>query len=268
MASRRARWAGQFYPAAADELERMVDAMLGSRLSDLSAWALIVPHAGYIYSGTTAGAAFARLNTSDVKRVILIGPSHHWPLAGFALTGMGEWSCPLGDIPLDTAAAETLLASGPTFAICEEAHSQEHSLEVQLPFILRLLPDVELLPIVMGHCDASNRGDALAALEKIASPGDLWLISTDLSHFHTRREAEKLDGELARILATGDATSFETALRSGTIEACGAGPLQLLLEENIRRGGAIEILHRCDSSDASGDISQVVGYLSAAFLKG
>ncbi len=266
---RRAAWAGQFYPAEPRSLAREIDELLDDwpREGDLP-WALLVPHAGYVYSGRTAAAAYARVRDRNLRRVILIGPSHHRAVRDFALSREEGWETPLGLVRLDRDAADSLLATGPPFTRDEAAMDVEHSLEVQLPFLQRCLPDVPVLPILMGHAGAAERQAARKGLRAVAKPGDLWLVSTDLSHFHDRREAARLDGEAERLIASGDPREFEAALTGGRIEACGAGPVLLLLEEADALAASVEILDRSDSADASGDESSVVGYLAAALRGG
>lgn len=265
---RRAHWAGQFYTGNPEVLGPEIDAMIASwPEGGVLPWALIVPHAGYLYSGKTAAAAYALIAGTAVKRVILIGPSHHKAVAGFALSFEESWTTPLGHMRADADAARRLLATGYPFSQDEAAIAREHSLEVQIPFLQRCLAQAEILPILMGSAGEAERSAVRKQLREIARPGDLWLISTDLSHFHTRLEAERLDSEAERLIAAGDAGAFAEALAGGRVEACGAGPVLLLLEEAGDRRVRVEILDRSDSADASGDESNVVGYLAAAFLE-
>lgn len=267
--SRRARWAGQFYPGdpavLAAEVDRLLAAWPPPPAGEPAPWALLVPHAGYPYSGITAAAAYARI-AGDAARVVLLGPSHHQPVQGFALSREDRWQTPLGDVAVDTAAVADLLAAGGPFRRDEAALAWEHSLEVQLPFLRRRLPDAVLLPVLMGWAGADERAAARAALGRLARPGDLWVVTTDLSHYHPRDEAARLDGEAERLIAAGDAAGFAAALAAGRLEACGAGPVQLLLEELAHRGGRVTVLDRRDSGEGSGVTSEVVGYLAAACL--
>lgn len=232
-------------------------------------WALLVPHAGYPYSGACAAAAYAGLPATP-SRVLLIGPNHHRPLAGFGLSRAERWETPLGDVEVDAAAVDALLAGGAPFAPAEEALALEHSLEVQLPFLQRLGGESppRVLPILVGRCSAADREEAARRLGDIARPGDLWVVTTDLSHFHALERAEALDAETARLIEAGDADAFALALAKGRAEACGAEPVLLLLAEHRRRGGQVELLDRRDSSPVTGDRREVVGYLSARFTAG
>lgn len=265
--ARAARWAGQFYSAEPERLAAEVDGLLGAWPSPIEApapWALLVPHAGHAYSGACAAAAYATLRGAAVERVILMGPNHHAQLAGVGLGSEESWRSPLGAMRIDLDATQELLDAGAPFGLAREALALEHCLEVQLPFLRRVLGDPLLLPLLVGACTPEERGQARKALAALAEPGDLWVVTTDLSHYHDRDVAERLDAEAERLVAAGDVAALESALAQGRAEACGAGPLALLLEESAERGGRIEILDRRDSSLAGGDAQQVVGYLSAA----
>ena len=266
---REANWAGRFYAADGAGLACELDALLaGWEPAAAGPWALVVPHAGYLYSGATAAAAYACIEPDSVTRVILIGPAHHRHLSGFALSLAESWRSPLGEMRVDVAGVEALLAGGSPFVLDEAALAVEHSLEVQVPFLQRRVPNAELLPILMGEADAAAREDCLARLRALARAGDLWVITSDLSHYHARASAEILDARAELLIAAGRMAEFDENIDEGRIEACGAGPLAMLLAERERRGGEVRILDRRDSSVASGDEEQVVGYLSAACLPG
>jgi len=261
---RSARWAGQFYTGDEGVLRDEVDRRLAEwPRGEEYPWAILVPHAGHVYSGDCAAAAYARVAGMAVDRVLLFGPNHHLPLAGFGLGRAEAWETPLGAVPVDMAAVEALLDQGEPFRLADAALELEHSLEVQLPFLQRVLPGVPFVPILVGHCDDEQRSKALDALAELRAPKELWVVTTDLSHFHDRVRAERLDSEAASIIEGGDPLAFREALEDGRVEACGATAVLMLLEAGRRRGGGIELLDRRDSSLASGDEEQVVGYLSA-----
>jgi hypothetical protein len=168
-------------------------------------------------------------------------------------------------VSTDLAGARALLAAAPdAFALDDLALDLEHSLEVQVPFIRRCLPQALLLPILMGSASPQQRARARTCLQGIRREEDLWVISSDLSHFHSRRQAERLDAEAQRLIGEGRPGDLADALRAGRVEACGAGPLMLLLEEGEARSARLEVLDRSDSAAASGDEDSVVGYLAAA----
>ncbi len=266
---RRARWAGQFYGSDAGALAADLDALLSDwPVGSASPWAILVPHAGHVYSGACAAAAYARVAGRPFKRVLLFGPSHHLPLEGVGLSRQESWASPLGDMPVDLEAVNRLLETEDPFCEAEAAMKMEHSLEVQIPFIQRTLPGVQLLPILVGRCSSGQRTRALAHLTELHQPEDLWVVTTDLSHFPDRHRAEALEARAERLLKESAPVALAVALAAGEVEACGAEPVLLLLEAMRLRGGGIEILDRRDSSLVNGDEEEVVGYISAAIEGG
>lgn len=254
MTVRPAAVAGLFYDAEPALLRKHVDRLLAGAPDAMAPLprALIVPHAGYLYSGETAAAAYARLGPlrDRIRRVVLFGPAHRVYLEGMAVPSVDAFRTPLGDIPLDSSGREQLLQL-PAVKVSDEAHELEHSLEVQLPFLQRVLEDFELLPVVVGRCPPQQVAAALDAVWGDAE--SLVLVSTDLSHFHAYGEAEVLDGKTcARVLAKA------TDLRGE--EACGAHALNGLLCSEHVRGLDIELIYRCNSGDTAGDRQRVVGY--------
>ncbi len=221
--------------------------------------ALIVPHAGYIYSGGTAGHAYALLAplAGRIRRVVLLGPCHRVAVRGLAAPTVQAFATPLGSIALDRAAIDAL-ADLPQVVASDVAHAQEHSLEVQLPFLQTVLGKFDLVPLAVGDASAA---DVAAVLECLwGGPETLIVISSDLSHFHTYGEAQRIDQATAEhILALDQLTSFE--------QACGALPINGLLAVARRRGLGIERLALCNSGDTAGDKSRVVGYASFALYE-
>ena len=216
--------------------------------------AIIVPHAGYIYSGGTAGRAYARLVplAGRIRRVVLLGPCHRVSVRGLAVPTVQAFATPLGSIPLDRAALDAL-ADLPQVVASDAAHAQEHSLEVQLPFLQSVLGRFELVPLAVGDASAADVAEVLERLW--GGPETLIAISSDLSHFHRYREAQAIDQATAgHILALDQLTSFD--------QACGALPINGLLAVARRRGLRIERVAQCNSGDTAGDKSRVVGYAS------
>lgn len=253
MKTRQAAVAGLFYPAETAALERTVAALLGAApAGEGDVKALIVPHAGYQYSGPTAACAYRLLEgrRARISRVVLLGPAHRVYLQGMALPSVDAFTTPLGDVPLDVAAMRQALDM-PGTEVSDEAHAEEHSLEVHLPFLQAVLDDFVLVPIVVGACPPQQVEAVLDALWG----GDETLIvaSSDLSHFHPYAEAELIDQQTtARIEAR------ETTLRGE--QACGAHVLNGLLLAARTRGLQVRTLDRRNSGDTSGDKSRVVGY--------
>lgn len=257
--------AGFFYPADPGVLRRTVQACLAEgRLrrdgSSPSAppKALIAPHAGFVYSGAIAGSAYALVEPlhARIRRVALLGPSHHVAFRGLALSSADAFRTPLGDVPLDRRAAE-VLAGLPQVGVLDGAHREEHSLEVQLPFLQEALDRFELIPIVAGEATP----DEVAQVIEAVWDGDetLIVVSSDLSHDHDYESARSLDQ------ATNAAI---VALRPGDMtpeSACGRVPVGGLLVAARRRGLAARALDLRNSGDTAGPHERVVGYGAYAF---
>lgn len=219
-----------------------------------------MPHAGYVYSGPTAARAYALLTPwrESIRRVVLLGPTHRIGIRGLALPDCDAFATPLGDVPMD-GSAESALASLPQ-VICHPAtHAREHSLEVQLPFLQEVLDEFSLIPLAVGDASPVEIAKVLDVLW--GGPETLILISSDLSHFHTYREARNLDDTTAgRILALDASLDHE--------QACGATPINGLLLAARRHGLVPELLGLCNSGDTAGDKTRVVGYAAFAFREG
>lgn len=257
---RAAAVAGLFYPGAADALRSTVDALLGSVGARTPRTgfpkALLVPHAGYVYSGAVAAHAYGTLVPARgiVSRVVLLGPVHRVPVRGLALPGVDAFDTPLGRVPVDTAAIATL-ADLPQVVTSAAAHAQEHSLEVQLPFLQRVLGSFSVVPFAVGNAGVAEVADVLERLW--GGRETLVVVSTDLSHYHAYDAAQRIDADtLARI-----------ADRRSDIDhdhACGATPLNGLLALARRRDLAVRRLAACNSGDTAGDRDRVVGYSAFA----
>lgn len=253
--------AGTFYPGDAATLELTVDALLdkaGVR-TEFRPKALIVPHAGYVYSGPVAACGYGLLREAGarVQRVVLLGPAHRVALRGLALPGASRFRTPLGDVAVDRAAVDSLLDLSQV-KINDAAHAQEHSLEVHLPFLQTLLPEFSLVPIVVGQSGPDEVAEVLRRLW--GGPETLIVVSTDLSHYHDYDTARRLDQETCAAIA---GFQFENI---GPGEACGCMPMAGLLLEARRRGMEIRPLDVRNSGDTGGPRNRVVGY--AAFALG
>jgi AmmeMemoRadiSam system protein B len=218
-----------------------------------------VPHAGYVYSGPIAAAAYARLApaAAGIRRVVLLGPAHRVPFRGLALPGADQFATPLGNVPVDAAGA-ALARRLPQVADNPHAHAAEHSLEVQLPFLQRVLGDFRLVPLVVGAASGESVAEVLDLLW--GGPETLIVISSDLSHYHAYGEARTMDR------ATADAI-LELAPRLDHDEACGATPVNGLLLAARRRGLVPTLLDLRNSGDTAGDRRQVVGYAAFGFCE-
>lgn len=253
--------AGHFYPAQPNVLAELVDGLVGAVEvpdDESLAPAYVVPHAGYRYSGPTAAFVYARLrrHATKVNRVVLLGPAHRVPLKGCAVPVALRWRTPLGDLPIDAAAAG--LAADGHAAAADEPHAQEHSLEVQLPFLQRVLePGVPVLPVLVG---SSTVDDLVITIEAAAAaPGTVVLCSTDLSHYLPRDAAHQQDER------TVHAVLDLAAERIGVRDACGVFALRGLIGWARHRSFAPQLLHLSTSADTAGDPQRVVGYSAFAF---
>jgi AmmeMemoRadiSam system protein B/AmmeMemoRadiSam system protein A len=251
--------AGTFYPADRAELENSVMAYLNSPLAwDIPAKALVVPHAGHVYSGAIAGAAYASVRhlADQIQRVVLLGPAHRVAFKGIAVPSADAHATPLGEVAVDWAGVAEAL-SLPQVQLSDAAFEGEHSLEVHLPFLQRALGDFKLVPLLVG--DAKPEGVEQVLRKLWGGPETLIVISTDLSHFHNYEAAQKLDANASQAIET-----FNVAALSGDL-ACGFRPLSGLLRAAERLDLRPTTLDVQNSGDTAGDKSRVVGYGSYAF---
>jgi len=250
--------AGAFYrngaAALRDEIENCF-AGVGAR--GAAPKALVVPHAGYMYSGRIAAAAYATLKDvrSTVRRVVAIGPSHRVALRGVAIATADAFATPLGEVPIDAAARRALIAL-PGVVASDRAHAFEHSIEVQLPFLQTVLDAFTLVPLVAGDAEP---GDVAAMLERVWGGAEtLVVVSTDLSHFHDASTARALDVRTCRRILALDATL-------GGDDACGCVGLDGFLLAARRHALVPRQLAACNSGDVTGDAERVVGYAAFGF---
>ena len=253
--------AGSFYPAGGGELGRTVRAMLREAQAPAgpAPKALIVPHAGYVYSGGVAAAAYARLEAwrDRFTRVVLLGPSHHMAWPRLAVSGAAAFRTPLGDVPVDREAAAGLKALG--VVVSEAPHRVEHSLEVQLPFLQAALDAFSLLPLAVGDADPEAVAEVIDHLW--GGPETLFVVSSDLSHFLAYGAAQRRDEATCRAIEAMDIG------RIGAHDACGSRPVKGLLLAARRRGMRVTTLDLRNSGDTAGDRSRVVGYGAWMFLE-
>jgi hypothetical protein len=220
--------------------------------------AMIVPHAGYIYSGPVAASGYARLlNSAGVyTRVVLLGPAHRVAFPGLAATSATVFATPLGDIPVDQTAISRL-AELPQVHILDEAQRLEHSLEVHLPFLQVTLGDFSLVPLVVGDTTAEEVCEVLEL--EAQAPGTLLVISSDLSHYHDYATATRMDNDTSRHIEVLDYTGI------GYGQACGRNPVSGLLLYAQRHALVAETIDLRNSGDTAGPRDQVVGYGAYVF---
>ncbi len=254
--------AGMFYPAAASALAAAVNDLLAAVLPASTfprPKALIAPHAGYIYSGPVAASAYARLipYAATIRRVVLLGPCHRVAVRGLAVPRADEFASPLGRVPLDAEALAAALKL-PQVLAHDAAHAEEHSLEVQLPFLQQVLEGFALAPFAVGYAAPDEIAEVIELLW--GGPETLIVISSDLSHYHPyavarRRDAKTCD-DIAHLRQLADHE-----------QACGAAPINGLIEVARRRGLKPHLLDLRNSGDTAGDKARVVGYASFAFTE-
>jgi len=259
---RNAVVAGQFYPAQARELRSDVEgyiegAHLPTDTTGAACRGLIVPHAGYVYSGPVAGRGYACLASLDQSvhtTVVVLAPSHHVGFTGAALPDADVFRTPLGDINVSDAAK--LLIGGPSVFTSGQAHAMEHAVEVQLPFLQVSLKDFSIIPLVLGEVDAASLAQELLALNL---PHMLVVASSDLSHYEPYDKAVEHDGATIGHILKGEGGKL------GGNDACGFMPIRTILAMARACGWRSRLVEYRNSGDTAGDKSAVVGYASIGF---
>ncbi len=252
--------AGMFYPGHAGVLADEVENFLAnaSPVALPVPKAIVVPHAGYVYSGAIAASAYALLQPAarTIRRVILLGPTHRVGVHGLAVPSCERFSTPLGQVVIDRAAVDGL-ADLPQVVVADAPHAQEHSLEVQLPFLQTALDDFRLVPLAVGLASTEAVAEVLERLW--GGPETLIVVSSDLSHYLPYADAREVDDHTAqRVLTCQPDISHD--------EACGATPLNGLLLAARRHGLQARLVDLRNSGDTAGDRMRVVGYGAFAFV--
>jgi len=247
--------AGSFYPGNQDELESSIQAYLNGVDSHakIKPRALIVPHAGYIYSGPIAASAYAQLIpfAGQISTVILLGPSHRVPLSGIASSSLDFFQTPLGNIPLDRKLIDKL-EQLPFVQAYDDAHQQEHSLEVQLPFLQKVLPEFSLVPLVIGQVEDHQVSEVIESLWQ--EQNSLFLISSDLSHYLDYNRAQQADQ------ATSEAIADLAPQNIHYEQACGRSAIAGMLLSAKKHHLNVQLLDLRNSGDTAGTKDKVVGY--------
>ncbi|MGL1902070.1 MAG: AmmeMemoRadiSam system protein B [Fibrobacterales bacterium] len=254
---RRSEYAGSFYSANQITLGCEIEQYLQSAdpvVVPSSVRAIVVPHAGYLYSGAVAAYAYTVLSRSIIKKVVILGPSHQYYFKGIGLDSVEQWESPLGVQSLYLPDREWL--AGEHVSMIDDTHQKEHSLEVQLPFIQKVLPGIQLLPIMIGEVEDL---DAVAKqINSLLDDQTLLVVSTDLSHFLTYDTATIRDAETIDMVLKGE-TITDSA------RACGRIGVNILTRIAQQRNWGSSLLKYLNSGDTAGDHSRVVGYSAFAF---
>ena len=252
--------AGLFYPEDKDSLEKNIQHYIeeANYGRDITPKAIVVPHAGYIYSGPIAATAYKQIIPikDKINRIILLGPSHRVAFTGLAVPESDFFKTPLGNIPIDQKSIQSLVDL-PQVIFSDQAHREEHSLEVQLPFLQKILGEFSLIPLVVG--DASSH-DVAEVINKLwGDEHTLIVISTDLSHYHEYNEAQRIDQ------LTSDAIENLKPEHIGYEDACGRNGLKGLMTVAKEKKLSVDILDLRNSGDTAGDKNRVVGYGAYVF---
>lgn len=270
---RQPAFAGRFYSANAANLADEIDGYLAGK--DPTAGrplALIVPHAGYIYSGSVAGYAYAEVRGQQYEAVILIGQNHYLQdFTGVAVYPGGAWQTPLGKVPVDAELALAILQANPSFESDPARHVRDHCLEVQLPFLQRALPDTPIVPILIGYPYPENTQALIEALGQVLPGRDVLLIaSSDLSHYPPYDDAVATDGAILKAIETLDPAQLRQAVFQAMSQrvpnlvttCCGEEAIVVVMEVAKQLGATrATVLHYANSGDVpGGDRAQVVGY--------
>lgn len=269
---RRAAVAGSWYPGRADALAREVDGYLEAAAPPPQPGrllGLVSPHAGLRYSGSVAAFGYALLRGRPPTTVVLVGPSHRAAFAGCALQARGSWQTPLGEVAIEEGLASALLGEGRGLFDDPDVHRAEHSLEMQMPFLQRVMPGLRLVPVLMGSQEREEVDGLAAALAAALRGRDALLVaSSDLSHYHPAPVANALDGKMAALVEAYDPEGLMELLERDRGHACGGGPMVAVMKAARTLGArSAALLRYADSGDAGEhDKSRVVGYLSAALL--
>jgi hypothetical protein len=269
--------AGSFYPADPDQLTKMVDGFLAKAVVPANPGrvvALVASHAGYEYSGAVAAHSYALLRGQKFARVVVIAPSHFEAFAFNSVYDGDAYATPLGNIPVDKEFAAELVKESPLIQLSSRGHTPkgpqgEHAIEVQLPFLQRVLGDFKLVPIVMGDQNYKTERALGVALAKLIKSRDTLIVaSSDLSHYHTYDEANRLDHKTLKAIEQYDYVSLSENFEYGIWEACGGGPIvsAMIAAERLGANHA-KVLKYANTGDVTGDHTRVVGYSAVALLQ-
>lgn len=271
--------AGQFYPEKKEDLERIIDEYLekaNPQKTEGEILALILPHAGYQFSGKVAAFGFKKLIGEEIDTVILIGNSHYYRFDGIAIFPEGFWETPLGRIKVDSDLANQIKKESERIFFSEEYHQKEHSLEVQIPFLQKTLKDFKILPILLGNSDQKDFEILAKAISKnIKGKNVLLIASSDLSHYPSYDDAKLSDQKVIEAILSGEIENLEITISdlskkqifNALTFACGEDSIKtVILVAKELGSNEIKLLKYANSGDATGDLSRVVGYSAIGFF--
>ena len=268
-------YAGSFYPADRDILKSDIESFISAVPENIrhkkegEIIAVMVPHAGYIYSGPVAAYSYAAVAGNKYDTIIVLAPSHRARFNGCSIPLKGMYETPFGSVPIDEKVSSAISAY-PFASFIREIDSQEHSLEVQIPFLQYAVGDFSLVPIVVGTTDpviCEEMAKGISESLKNESRKFLVVISTDLSHYYDYRTAVRIDTVFLEALSSFDREKVQHSLENES-EACGEGPVITgMILSKILGAHKVEILKYANSGDTAGDKQRVVGYASAAFVR-
>lgn len=263
--------AGSFYPSDRENLEKTVEDFLkkaGKVRYEGILRGLIVPHAGYRYSGQVAAYAYRAIQDSGYKNIILIGTSHRFNFKGASVYVKGSFRTPLGDVKINETLAAKLLNVDADVTFLPYVFSQEHSLEVQLPFLQTVLNDFTIIPILIGSPTDKTYQHLITSLTDMVDNTTLLVASTDLSHYHNYNEAQTMDRRLITLLKRIAVNESVNLLKKNEIEMCGSVPVVITMEVARRAGANQGVLFQyANSGDVTGEKDKVVGYASMGFFE-
>lgn len=260
--------AGYFYPGDKNKLNEQINSLFRSVKSDKPIEhisGLVAPHAGYIYSGLTAAYAYNTIKEKKYNNVIILSPSHREYFAGNSVYNGDGYSTPFGNVEVNKELVQELINNSKTIFKGLEGHREEHGIEVHLPFLQFMLPDFKIVPVVMGDQSKVFIDELAERIAGIIDDQTLIVASSDLSHFYPRYLANELDSVVEKRISDYDYDGLYNDLEHKKCEACGGGPIVAMMKSlDILNKKNSLVLHRSDSGETSGDINEVVGYLSAA----
>ena len=262
-------FAGSWYPGESSDLSEMIDGFLKRvKKHDLKGnlVALWVPHAGYTFSGGVAAHAFKQLENKKYETVIVMGPSHRYPLAGISIYDRGFYKTPLGLVPIDTVVAAQLKAASNKIHYVPQAHANEHCIEIELPFLQKTLGSFKLVPVLVGNPSMQDVKDFAGALiDVLGAQGRLLILSADLSHYHPYKTAQALDRACLEAVQNLDVSELVQKINSGQTEVDAPGAaMAMIIALKALGAEKATLLKYANSGDVMGDKSKVVGYAALA----